>query len=171
MVSLTPKFQMPDTPINSVIEALESAGLSAGPGPVDCLARWRCCRSFVSPGAGVYGVKDSQLGLVDGPGGVIQGIGRVFLRVRGVSFCLFDVMLVAFAVDAVLHRLHFRGGIGLHRLPLALRAVGGLLGLLLRGALAGIDICLSVAEARLDLSVSFLSAFVEGTLQIRCSLL
>jgi hypothetical protein len=25
MVSLTPKFQMPDTPINSVIEALENS--------------------------------------------------------------------------------------------------------------------------------------------------
>jgi hypothetical protein len=74
-------------------------------------------------------------------------------------------MLVAFALDAVLQVLHFRRGIGLHRLPLALRAAGGLLGLLLDGALTGSDICLGPVDARLDLLVSFLPGLVEGTLQ------
>jgi len=111
------------------------------------------------------------LGLVDGPGSVIQGIGCVFLRRLGVFCCLFDVMLIAFAVNAVVHGLHFRVGVGFHRLPLASRAVGGLLGLLLHGTLTDSDIRLSVAEMRLDLLVGFLPAFVERILQIRCSLL
>src|SRR5271169_3948223 len=80
-------------------------------------------------------------------------------------------MLVAFAVDAVLHGLPFRGGIGFHRLPLALRAVGGLIGLLLHGTLTGSDICLGVVETRFDLLVRFLPTLVEGTLQVFCPLL
>jgi hypothetical protein len=116
-------------------------------------------------------MKNSQLGLINGPGSIIQSIGGVFLRGLGVFFCLFEVMLVASVAAAILDGLHLRGGVGFHRLPLALRAVGGLLGLLLYGTLSGSDICLGVAETGLDLLIGFLSAFVEGTLQIRCSLL
>ena len=121
-----------------------------------------------SPG---YGIKDGQLGLVDDPVGVIQGIGRVLLRGLGVFFRLFDVMLVALAVNAVVHGLHFGGGIGFHRLPLASRAVGGLLTLVLHGILPVIDIRLGVAQPRLDLIVSFLPAFFERILQVCCFLL
>src|ERR1700742_249678 len=75
-------------------------------------------------------------------------------------------MLVAFAGDAVLQVLHFRGGIGLHRLPPALRAAGGLLGFVVDGTLTGGDVCLGLVDAGLDLLAGFLPGLVEGTLQL-----
>ena len=51
--------------------------------------------------AGVHGIKDSQFGLLDGPGGKIQSIGCVFLGGFGVSFCLLYVMLVALALTSL----------------------------------------------------------------------
>jgi len=121
----------------------------------------------VGPGAGVHGVEDSQLSLIDGPGGEVKGIGGVVLRGLGVLLRLLGVMLVAPTVDPVLDGLHLRGGVGLHRLPLALRALGGLLGLLLGRILAGGDVRPGLAEPRLDLLVGFLPRLVEGTLQVR----
>jgi hypothetical protein len=111
------------------------------------------------------------LRLVDDPDGVIQGISGVILRGLGFSFCHFDVMLVAFAVDAVVQVLHFRCSICFQRLPFALRAVSGLPGLLFDVTLTGCDIFLGLADARFDLFVSFVPGGVEGVLQVGCSLL
>ena len=80
-------------------------------------------------------------------------------------------MLVALAVGAVPHTLHFRVGVGFHRLPLALRVTRRLLRLLVDRLLAGSDICLGLGEARLDLLVIFVLSLFEGSLQVRYALL
>jgi DNA-binding MarR family transcriptional regulator len=125
----------------------------------------------VGPGAGVDGVEDGQLGLIDGPRREIEGVGGVVLGGLGVFLRLLDVMLVALAVDPVVNGLHPRGRVGLHRLPLALRALGSLFGLLLGRVFAGGDIGPGLAETRLDLLVGFLPRLVEGALQVRGALL
>jgi hypothetical protein len=75
-------------------------------------------------------------------------------------------MLLALTADPVLDGLHLRGRVGLHRLPLALRLVGRLLGLLLDRILAGGDIGPGLAETGLDLLIGLLPALVEGALEI-----
>jgi hypothetical protein len=75
-------------------------------------------------------------------------------------------MLVALAADAVLQGLHLRRRTGLHRLPLTLRPVGGLSGLLLDRALPGSDVGLGLADPRLNLLIRFPPGLVSRTLSI-----
>jgi hypothetical protein len=125
----------------------------------------------VSPAAGVYRVKDGYLRLVDDPQGVIESVGGVFLGRLGLPFRLPGVALVALAIHAVAQVLRLGCGVGFHRLPLALRVLGGLPGLRLDGILTGRDICLSLVYARLDLLIRLVPGLVGGTLQVLCSLL
>src|SRR6266699_24839 len=117
--------------------------------------RRRRCRPRISPAAGVYRIKDSQFRLVDGPRGVVQGIGSVFLGPLGFSFCLLDVALVSFAADAVAQTLRFRRGVGFHQLPRSLRLISDVAGLSLDGILTCSHICLGLTYARLNLLIRF----------------
>src|SRR6266545_6296180 len=93
--------------------------------------------ALVGVGAGVDGVQDGQLRVVDRPGGVVEGVGGVgFCPVRFVGG-LPGVQLSSALVDLGLDVVALGGGVGLHLRPPALGAVGGLVGLLL-GVLAGL---------------------------------
>ncbi len=65
---------------------------------------------MVSPGAGVYRIKDSHLSLLGRPPGEVQRIDGVCLGVLGVIFRCLDIKLVAFAADAVLQVPQLRLG-------------------------------------------------------------
>jgi Epoxide hydrolase N terminus len=147
-----------------------SAAISPFRGGGPRSARPRRCRPFVRPGAGIDRIKDRQFSLLGRPPRVVQRIGGVCLSGLGVIFCHLGVQLVVFAADTVLQILHLRRGIGLHRLPLALRAAGGLPGLFAGRLLMSSDIGLGLLDARPDLRAGFLAGLIGGILQM-CDLL
>jgi hypothetical protein len=103
------------------------------------------------------------------PLGEIQRVDGVVLGTLGVLFCCLDIKLVAFAADAVPQVPHLRLGISLHRLPLALRPLGGS-ARLFAGRLPMGDICLDLLDARPNLLAGLLAGPIRGLLQF-CDLL
>jgi hypothetical protein len=86
------------------------------------------------------------------PGGEVQRIVGVVLGGLSVRFRCLGVELVALAVDAVMEVLHLRRCVGPDRLPVALRAMGGLPGF-----------------SRADSWLAAMSALTRSTRTLTCS--
>src|SRR6266567_8868630 len=136
------------------------------PGRRACSAGRRRCRPRVGPGAGIGGIEHRRLCLIDGPGRVVQRVGRVVLRLLGVSLGRLRIAFVALAFDAPLQVGHLGRGVGLERLPLGVRVVSCLLGLAVNGLLRGLGLGLGRGHPRLDLLVRLVPGGVQRALQL-----
>jgi hypothetical protein len=133
-------------------------------------ARRRCCRQVVSPSTGISSIKDGDPRLGYSPPCEVNSVSSVFFSDLRMLLRSPDVTLIAFAVDAVLQVLHFRRGISLYRLPLALSPASGLSCLPAGRILAVSDFCLGLVDMRAELLTGFLAGLASGTLQF-CHLL
>jgi hypothetical protein len=123
-------------------------------------------RPRVGPRASIGGIEHRHPCLVNGPGCVVQRVGRVILRLLGVVLGCLHITLFAFAVDASLEFGHLGRSVGLERLPLGMRMVSRLAGLAVNGFLRGLGLGPGAGHPRFDLLVRFMPRGIQRTLQV-----
>ena len=109
--------------------------------------RWSPLGELVGVGAGVDGVQHGQLGVVDRPLGVVEGVGRVRLRPRPRRRRPCWRPAPGPLVDLGLDVVHLGGGVGPHLRQLAACAVGGLVGPLLCPLLGVLGVLLGLVDS------------------------